>query len=444
MTSKNENKLNEIIENNINNEKQAIGLMLQYENAAILAHKMLRPEHFLVEFNATIFKAVKLYVEEGKSLTEIRCAIDSIVQSDWEEIIPNTNLTRLEWVNECKLFAINLFGDAIIAEGVFKKIQEQFLRRVMLSQYEEAANKLKCTTNFSDLQSIVNTISNTAESTIDSIIPQNIEEDYKSMLLNTLNHKEPDVIKTGYTRLDEIIEGFKPGQLITVGAGTGIGKSAFAVNLALNITSLGHKIALWSFEMSKEEVIQRIFSIRTNISYRDTQKVEERYNAVRKYIETTQDDINIYADHITDLSSFYLKCRKLSLQKKVKVIIIDYLQLIHLSGYERNRVAEIEQITNSLKRFASELQISIIILSQLSREHKKRSDPTPILSDLRDSGSIEQDSNIVIFLHKPEEQPAHYNNFEKAIELIVAKNRSGRIGSFLLKYQTNITKLIEA
>jgi replicative DNA helicase len=444
MTNENENKLNEILDNDITNEKKAIGLMLQYENAAVLAAKMLRAEHFLIEFNATIFKAVKLYIEEGKSLTEIKCAIDSITQSDWDSILANQNFTKLEWVNECKLFAITLFGDAFVAEGVFKKVQEQYLRRIMLLQYEEATSKLKCTTNFSDLQSIVNQVSNKAELTIDSIIPEIEEEDYKTMLLKALNHKEPDIIKTGYERLDEIIEGFKPGQLITVGAGTGIGKSAFAVNLALNITSLKHKVALWSFEMSKEEVVQRIFSIKTGISYRDKQKTEERYNEVRKYIDNTEDDICIFTDHITDLASFYLKCRKLSLQQKVKVVIIDYLQLVHLSGYERNRVAEIEQITNNLKRFASELKITIVILSQLSREHKKRSDSTPILSDLRDSGSIEQDSNVVIFLHKPDEQPAHYNNFEKAIELIVAKNRSGRIGTFLLKYQTNITKLIEA
>ena len=196
--------------------------------------------------------------------------------------------------------------------------------------------------------------------------------------------------------------------------------------------------------MSEEEVVERITSVVTCISKKDNVRQEERYNAARKYIDSTSDNIQIFTDRIRDLSSFYLQCRRLSIRENMKVVIIDYLQLIHLSNDARgNRVAEIEYLTTNFKNIASELGITIIILSQLSREHKRREDKTPMLSDLRDSGSIEQDSNVVIFLHKPDDQPSHFNKSEKLIRVIVAKNRSGSVASIILKYQGYITKFTE-
>lgn len=126
----------------------------------------------------------------------------------------------------------------------------------------------------------------------------------------------------------------------------------------------------------------------------------------------------------------------------MKIVIIDYIQLIHLSSFSgNNRATEIELITKTLKNIASELDITIIILSQLSREYRKRENQQPILSDLRDSGSIEQDSNVVIFLHRDDEkQPVDFKKCEKMITVIVAKNRDGGTGHFWLKYQGNITK----
>ena len=195
--------------------------------------------------------------------------------------------------------------------------------------------------------------------------------------------------------------------------------------------------------MDVNEIVERIFSIRSGLA-QQTKRYEERYNFCRKYADKTQEKINIFTDQIKDLSSFYLQCRKLSLQHKMKVVIIDYLQLIHLNrDYGTNRVAEIEYITNSLKGMAAQLGITIIILSQLSRAYQKREDKTPMLSDLRDSGSIEQDSNVVIFMHKLTTKPMNFKDYESYIELIVAKNRSGRCGSFFMKYTGYLTKFEE-
>ena len=339
--------------------------------------------------------------------------------------------------------AVSFIGTSVVAEGVFTKIQKQYLRREAFFIYEESKAKILDTVDSKDLEDVVNNISQRCNVLMDGMINSE-EHNYETEVMNVLHAKEQNTISTGYKALDEIIDGFKAGQLITVGAGTGVGKSAFGVNLALNIANQGYKVGLWSFEMDKQEVYQRIISNVTGISRKDESLTEERYNSIKKYFKETKHDIQVFTDRIKDLGNFYLQCRKSSLKENMKVVIIDYVQLMHLSGFSgANRVAEIEMITKTLKNMASELGITIIILSQLSREYQKRSDKTPMLSDLRDSGSIEQDSNVVIFLHRPDEQPSHLDQSTKMIKVIVAKNRDGSSGVLGLKYQGNITKFTE-
>jgi len=436
-------KIEEIQKIDVQNERTAIGHMLQDEQAALSGSRMLQPKYFLTPYAAHIFKIILSCLDQAQSVSEIHFKVNSIAEEDWKALAPELKVERQDYVSSCLTQAVTFIGTDVIAEGVFKKVQEQYLRRIMFVEYEAAMSKILNTSDVKNLGEVVNSINQKSNDILDMAVADK-EHNYKTDALSALNKKEISSISTGFKSLDEIIEGFKPGQLITIGAGTGVGKSAFAVNLALNITAQGYKVGFWSFEMDKDEIFQRIFSIKTDISKKDNNRQEERYSTTRKYIEKTSDDIQIFTDRIRDLSSFYLQCRKLSIRENMKVVIIDYLQLIHLSNEARgNRVAEIEYLTTNFKNIASELGITIIILSQLSREHKRREDKTPMLSDLRDSGSIEQDSNIVIFLHKPDEQPSHLNKSEKLIRIIVAKNRSGSLASVVLKYQGNITKFTE-
>ena len=388
-----------------------------------------------------VFKIVKSYVEEGKSVSDIYFHIHSIAEEDWQSF--SQGVAREEYLRQCMVLSVPFLGTDVYAEGVFGQIQKQYFRREAFFLYENAKPKILNTADSKDLTEIVTDIGNKCNALLDGMTPSN-EYDYETEVMEVLNTTEQAVISSGFKDLDQIIEGFRPGQLITVGAGTGVGKSAFAVNLALNITNQGYKVGLWSFEMDKEEVYQRIISNITEISRKDRLHAEERYNAVKKYFKEAKDNIQIFTDRIKDLGSFYLHCRKEAIRENMKVIIIDYVQLIHLSGFTGlNRVSEIELITKTLKNMASELGITVIILSQLSREYQKRENKQPILSDLRDSGSIEQDSNLVIFLHRQDDYPLMLKDYEKIITVIVAKNRDGRCGSFILKYQGNITKFRE-
>lgn len=434
-------KLEEIKALDARNEKIAIGYMLQNEHAAINASRMIHEKYFVTPHAAHVFKIVKSYVEEGKSVGDIYFHINSISEEDWKAFAQG--ISREDYLRQCIVLAVPFVGSDVVAEDAFARIQKQYFRREAFFLYENAKPKILNTADSKDLAAVVTDISQQCNSLLDGMIP-NEEHDYEAEVMQVLNSKEQAVINSGFKDLDQIIDGFRSGQLVTVGAGTGVGKSAFAVNLALNITKQGYKVGLWSFEMDKEEVYQRIISNISEISRKDRLHAEERYNTVKKYFKEAKDNIQVFTDRIKDLGSFYLQCRKEAIKENMKVIIIDYVQLIHLSGFTGlNRVSEIELITKTLKNIASELGITIIILSQLSREYQKRENKQPILSDLRDSGSIEQDSNLVIFLHRQDDYPLALKEFEKMITVIVAKNRDGRSGSFVLKYQGNITKFKE-
>ena len=406
-------KLEEIKALDAKNEKIAIGHMLQDEQAAISASRMVHEKYFVTPHAAHVFKIVKSYVSEGKSVSDIYFHTNSIAEDDWQSF--SHGVSRDEYLRQCMVLSVPFLGTSVYAEGVFGQIQKQYFRREAFFLYENAKPKILNTADSRDLAEVVTDIANRCNALLDGMIP-NKEHDYEAEVMRVLNSKEQAVISSGFKDLDQIIDGFKPGQLITVGAGTGVGKSAFAVNLALNITKQGYKVGLWSFEMDKEEVYQRIISNITEISRTDKLCLEERYNAVKEYFKENKHNIEVFTDRIKDLGSFYLQCRKEAIGENMKVIIIDYVQLIHLSGFSgNNRVSEIELITKTLKNIAGELGITIIILSQLSREYQKRENKQPILSDLRDSGSIEQDSNLVLFLHRQDDYPLTLKDYEKMI-----------------------------
>lgn len=437
-----EEKLEEIQRIDVRNEKTAIGYMLQDETAAILAIRVLHEKYFITPYASHVLKLIKAATARGHSVSDIHMNVHSITEDDWRELAPELKVSKHDYLKDCMTQALPFIGSIAAAEGAFKKIQDQYLRRKVYYDLTSLLDKVLNTSGTNDLRDTVFEISNKANESIDDLVIIN-DKAYRDVLLEVLNKKEQKTISTGFASLDDIIGGFRPGELITIGAGTGVGKSALAINIALSVAANNYAVGLWSFEMDVNEIVQRIFSIKSGLAQK-TKRYEERYNYCREYADSTKEKINIFTEQIKDLSSFYLQCRKLSIQYEVKVIIIDYLQLIHLNrDYGTNRVAEIEYITNTLKGMAAQLGITIVILSQLSRAYQKREDKTPMLSDLRDSGSIEQDSNIVIFMHKLTTKPMNFKDYESYIELIVSKNRSGRCGSFFMKYTGYLTKFEE-
>lgn len=250
-------------------------------------------------------------------------------------------------------------------------------------------------------------------------------------------------IRTGFERLDELTAGLQQSDLIIIAARPSVGKTSFALNLATNIVFTENiPVAIFSLEMSKEQVVERIIcanaevdlkSLRTGIFLDETWEKISR--TVGIFYETP-----IYIDDTPDISILEVrsKARRLLAEKGTFVLILDYLQLMHSEERIENRVQEISKITRQLKNLARELKIPVLVLSQLSRDIEKRQDKRPLLSDLRESGAIEQDADVVIFLHNPKDEE------EKGLtELFLAKQRNGPTGKIELFFEKKYTKFCE-
>ena len=255
-------------------------------------------------------------------------------------------------------------------------------------------------------------------------------------------------ITTGFKYLDTMTSGLQKSDLIILAARPAMGKTAFALSLALNAAVKGRaSVMMFSLEMSKEQLGQRLLSMESKVDMQSlkTGRLERR----------DWDDINIAMDvlsganiHIDDTAGITImemksKCRRLKAEEGLDLVVIDYLQLMTPEGKSDSRTKEISVISRNLKLLARELDCPVIVLSQLSRAPETRTDHRPMLSDLRESGSIEQDADIVIFLYRDE----YYNEDTESpgeCEVIVAKHRSGPTGTVKLAWLEKLTRFVDS
>jgi replicative DNA helicase len=253
-------------------------------------------------------------------------------------------------------------------------------------------------------------------------------------------HKNPDAIQgvpSGFTVLDELISGFHKSDLIIIAARPSMGKTAFALSTAANMTQkYGKSVAVFSLEMSQEQLAMRILCSQAKVDANLVRKGKLPHQLWPRLISTVSQftEANLYLNDTANMNIFELMGRAKSLQqlKELDVIIVDYLQLLTGGKKHENRQQEISQISRQLKVLAKDLNIPIIALSQLSRAVETRGgDGRPVLSDLRESGSIEQDADVVMFIYRPEKYGIlddNGNTQEGIAELIIAKHRNGPTG----------------
>ena len=254
-------------------------------------------------------------------------------------------------------------------------------------------------------------------------------------------------LETGFVDLDRMTAGFQRNDLIIVGARPSVGKTAFALNIAQNVAKkTGENIAIFSLEMGAEQLVMRLLCAEGNIDaqrLRTGSLTEEDWGKLTMAMGSLS-NTGIYIDdtpgvRISDIRS---KCRRLKQEHGIGMILIDYLQLILGSGRSgENRQQEVSEISRSLKQLARELQIPVIALSQLSRGVEQRQDKRPMMSDIRESGSIEQDADIVAFLYRDD----YYDKESEAkniIEIIIAKQRNGPVGTVQLAFVKEYNKFV--
>ncbi|MCR5265743.1 MAG: replicative DNA helicase [Cyanobacteria bacterium RUI128] len=270
------------------------------------------------------------------------------------------------------------------------------------------------------------------------------------------NRDKKTGVESGFYDLDELTNGFQKSDLIILAARPAMGKTAFALNIAQNAALRnGKTVAIFSLEMSKDQLVQRLLCSEAEV---DSQRLrsgnmqstdwEKLANAMANLAET-----NIYIDDSSacTLNDIRAKCRRLAMQEKeLSLIVIDYLQLIMPAGKMLSLQQHVAEVSRGLKLLAKELNVPIITLSQLSRGPEQRNDKRPQLADLRDSGSIEQDADIVMFIYRgeyyvnngeaSEEEALELAKSKGEAEIIIAKQRSGPTGTVKLLFQNNITK----
>lgn len=262
---------------------------------------------------------------------------------------------------------------------------------------------------------------------------------------NRLNTNSITGLETGFVELDKFTLGFHPQELIILAARPAMGKSALAMNFAVNVAKKneGAKVAIFSLEMSNDQLVSRMISSEAGVDGKKIRsgqlnQIEWRFfnngtENLQRYAISFEDNSNVT---VTDIRA---KCRKLKNDEGLDLVIIDYLQLIKGENSRANRQEEVGNISRNLKQMARELNVCVIALAQLSRDVEKREDKKPVLADLRESGSIEQDADIVMFIYR-EEYYKRDSAPTSESKLILAKNRHGNVGEISLIFEGNYSR----
>lgn len=421
-------------------EQAILGSMLTDKDAVISSIEVLKEEAFYREDNKAIFTAILNLYAKNEPIDIITVKAELVETGNFERVGGIEYLASLP----------DKVPTTANAQKYIKIVDEKFMLRNLVQSanqlialgYDETEDidKIldKAEKEIFDLTQKKNT---TGYSSIKDVLVESFAELEK--LYNQKGHITG--VSTGFSDLDYKTSGFHGSELIILAARPAMGKSAFAINIATN-AAVQNKIpvAIFNLEMSKEQIGNRILCSEAMV---DSNKIKTGQIEDQDWIKLAStlgilSDAPIYIDDTAGISIMEIraKCRKLKMEKNIGLIVIDYLQLIQGSGKRNSsRENEISEISRSLKILAKELDVPVIALSQLSRGAEKRDDKRPMLSDLRESGAIEQDADIVMFIYRDDYY--NENSEEKNVaEIIMAKHRGGSTGTVKLAWMPSFTK----
>jgi replicative DNA helicase len=273
-----------------------------------------------------------------------------------------------------------------------------------------------------------------------------LEEYYDRLEFLLENQDQTMGIPTDFHDLDRLLGGFQKSDLLVLAARPGMGKTSFALNIARNAARVGAHVAVFSLEMGKEQLVQRFVASESKIDSQRLRLGELDEHEWEKFTEVVERlrKLPIFLDDTVAITPNQLrtKCRRIHREHSLDLVIVDYLQLMNGQRggrFQQNREQEISYISQALKELARELNIPVLSLAQLNRGVEQRSDKRPMLSDLRESGAIEQNSDVVMFIYRDEV----YNEdteFPNQAEIIVAKHRNGPTGTVMLYFEKALTQ----
>ena len=431
-----------VLPHSVEAEQSVIGAMLMDQEAIIKASEIISGDDFYQHQYGIVFDAIVELYNDGKPVDLI--TLQNLLR---EKDVP-PEISSLEFVKDLLTSALTSTN----ADAYAQIVHEKAVLRKLIKVNEQIAND--CYSEKEKLEDILES----AEKRIFDIVQKRNSGDFvpiKDVVLRALDRIEAASrnkgsvtgIPTGFIDLDYKTTGMQPSDLVLIAARPSMGKTAFVLNIAQYMAfKKNYTAAIFSLEMSKEQLVNRILCSEAMV---DSNKVrtgkleDEDWGKLAEAIGPLS-ETGIYIDDTPGISVMEIraKCRKLKLEKNIGLVVIDYLQLVQGSNKRNSsREQEISEISRSLKILAKELNVPVIALSQLSRAVEQRPDHRPMLSDLRESGAIEQDADIVMFLYRDD----YYNeDSEKknVAEVIIAKHRGGSTGTVDLGWLGSYTKFV--
>jgi replicative DNA helicase len=434
-------------------EEAVLGAIMLEKGAFDAVIEILKPECFYVDSHQRIFRAMQSLANKSQPI-DILTVVEELRSREELDLVGGPYyVTKL---TNAVVSSANIEAHSRIVLQKF--IQRELIRisgEIISDAYEDSTDVFDLLDQAeSKIYEVTSTHLRNNYETIDSVLVKTIQR------IEDLRHKNEDVtgVPSGFPSLDKVTYGWQSTDLIILAARPAVGKTAFALNLARNAALHPTKatpVALFSLEMSAGQLVQRILSAESEIWLEKISRGKmEEHEMKQLYARGIQRlaQAPIFIDDTAALNIFELraKCRRLKNANNIGLIIIDYLQLMSGTGERNsNREQEISTISRSLKGLAKELQVPIIALSQLSREVEKRKDGNkmPQLSDLRESGAIEQDADMVMFLYRPEyydiTQDEMGDNNRGETHVRIAKHRNGSLETIKLRALLHIQKFIE-
>lgn len=427
-------------------EKMVLSCMLTNSEAIEFIIKTVNVESFYFKNHQELFKVV-LFMYQNKLLIDVT-TLTTFLQE-------NGLLSKIGGV-KVLIELINQIPNLVYLEEYIKLIKDKFLRRSLIRLGYKTINS-SYVTNL-PLESILNEFENQLFNLTNDFKPTKLYSStdlvYNIFLELKQKATSPNLpgLSSGFYALDSLTQGFQKSDLIIVAGRPSIGKTAFSLTISLNIIKYSKlPVLVFSLEMSKEQIMYRLLSMESNVSQsrlRSGKLSKTDWTKLNKIIKLLS-KLPLFVDDSSDLAvqEIRTKIKTILFQyPTIGLVIIDYLQLMQTPiSNSGNRAQELSQITRALKNLAREFNIPIIALSQLSRNIETRTDKRPILSDLRESGSIEQDADLVLMLYQNESnnpEPSS-DNINKVIDLIIAKQRNGPTGNLQLKFDKKRTKYLE-
>jgi len=438
-TDTTERVLGKTLPANLEAEKSVLGAILLNDECLTQLSEMLIPEDFYSPQHKIIYETILDCAKKFKR-------IDLVTLQD--ELKKKNNLENVGGI----VYLVSLQED-IPSLGLVSQHAQIIKEKALLRELIESATSI-ITNCYSQDDKNIAAVLDEAEKTVFQISNKRTSHSFVQLniwLKKTFQHLS-DIksnsrgitgIPSGYKKLDRMSSGFQNGDFVVLAARPSMGKTALALSIISNATAEGASVGFFSLEMSAEQLTLRLLSSESGIALHN---IRNATITSEEWVEITNvaaklAEVKMFIDDTAMLSIMDLRARarKLKLEHNVQLIVIDYLQLLHSSRRHENRHQEVSEISRSLKALAKELEIPIIALSQLSRAVDSRMDKRPMLSDLRESGAIEQDADLIMFLYRdivynPEaENPA-------LTELIVGKQRNGPTGTVFLHFARELTK----